>query len=158
MEFAIAGYTLRRGHSADRALLIKFLGQTYQETGATEPHQHLAQTVDQHFSSSQTPLWWVDTATPPSQPVGCLWLGTAIDQQRGDRHSYVLTLYVAPAHRRRGIATALLQQAQNWAKAKGDRQIGLQVFANNPGALALYRRLGYQPYALWLMKSLTSKD
>ena len=83
-----------------------------------------------------------------------MWLGNAIDQQQGDRHSYVLALYVAPDHRRRGIATALLQQAQGWATARGDRQMGLQVFAANPGAIALYRKLGYQTHALWLTKSL----
>jgi ribosomal protein S18 acetylase RimI-like enzyme len=81
-------------------------------------------------------------------------LGNAIDQQRGDRHSYILALYVLPEHRRQGIATALLHKAQDWAQARGDRQIGLQVFADNPGAIALYRKLGYQTHSLWLTKSL----
>ncbi|MEM6836368.1 MAG: GNAT family N-acetyltransferase [Cyanobacteria bacterium P01_C01_bin.120] len=158
MEFAIAGYALRRGRNTDRALLIEFLSQTYQETGTAQNYRHLAQTVDQHFSASQTPLWWVDKIAAPSRPIGYLWLGTAIDQQQGDRHSYILALYVAPECRRQGIATALLQQAQVWAQAKGDRQIGLQVFANNPGAIALYRKLGYRTHSLWLMKSLISGD
>jgi len=153
MKFAIAGYTLRRGSAVDRALLLKFLIKTYQETAGTENFQHLAETVSRHFSA-QTPVWWVETEAEPPQPVGCLWLGNAIDQQQGDRHSYVLALYVAPDHRRRGIATALLQQAQGWATARGDRQMGLQVFAANPGAIALYRKLGYQTHALWLTKSL----
>ncbi|MEM9818590.1 MAG: GNAT family N-acetyltransferase [Cyanobacteria bacterium P01_D01_bin.6] len=153
MSFAIAGYTLRQGSGADRGLLITFLSKTYQEVAGTQQFQHLAQTVDRHFSR-QTPLWWVETETATPQAIACLWLGNATDQQQGDRHSYILALYVAPDHRRRGIATALLQQAQNWAQARGDRQIGLQVFADNPGAIALYRKLGYQTHSLWLTKPL----
>jgi ribosomal protein S18 acetylase RimI-like enzyme len=72
----------------------------------------------------------------------------------GDRHSYVLVLYVVPEHRRRGIATALLNKAQEWAKARGDRQIGLQVFADNPGAIALYKKFGFQTHSFWLTKGL----
>lgn len=154
MSFAIAGYTLRQGSGADRGLLIKFLSKTYQEAAGTQHFQHLAKTVDRHFSR-QTPLWWVETGNTTPQEIACLWLGNAIDQHQGDRHGYVLALYVVPEHRRRGIATALLQHAQDWAQARGDRQIGLQVFAENEAAIALYRKLGYQTHSLWLNKPLS---
>lgn len=153
MVFAVPGYTMRRGSGIDRSLLVKFLSKTYEEIAGTQRFYHLAQTVDRHLSE-QTPLWWVDTEPASSSPVGCLWLGNAIDQQQGDRHSYVLVLYVSPEHRRKGIATALLNKAQAWATARGDRQIGLQVFADNPGAIALYQKLGFQTHSLWLTKSL----
>jgi len=153
MTFAIAGYRLRAGSGKDRALLVKFLGKTYQEAAGTNTFQHLAATVERHFSP-KTPVWWVETDSSPSQTVGFLWLGNAIDQQQGDRHSYVLAIYVAPEHRRQGIATALLNHAQTWAREKGDRQIGLQVYADNAGAIALYRKLGYQTQSLWLTKPL----
>ncbi|MGD1941689.1 MAG: GNAT family N-acetyltransferase [Leptolyngbyaceae cyanobacterium] len=153
MAFSVAGYGLRRGSRSERSLLVKFLSQTYQEIAGTQTFHHLTQTVDRHLSE-QTPLWWVETEPASQSPVGCLWLGNAVDQQRGDRHSYVLVLYVSPAHRRRGIATALLHQAQAWARARGDYQIGLQVFADNPGAIARYQKLGYQTHSLWLTKPL----
>ena len=153
MAFPVAGYGLRRGSRSERSLLVKFLSQTYQEIAGTQTFHHLAQTVDRHLSE-QTPLWWVETEPASQSPVGCLWLGNAVDQQRGERHSYVLVLYVSPEHRRQGIATALLNQAQTWARARGDYQIGLQVFADNPGAIALYQKLGYQTHSLWLTKPL----
>lgn len=153
MAFAVPGYALRRGSSLDRSLLVKFLSKTYEEIAGTQQFYHLAQTVDRHLSE-RTPLWWVDTVPPLPSPIACLWLGNAIDQQRGDHHSYILVLYVSPKHRRRGIATALLDTAQHWAKQRGDRQIGLQVFADNAGAIALYRQMGYQTHSLWLTKSL----
>lgn len=153
MAFAVPGYKIRRGSRLDRSLLVRFLSQTYEEIAGTQRFYHLAQTVDRHLSE-QTPVWWVDTEPAATSPVACLWLGNAIDQQVGDRHSYVLVLYVVPEHRRRGIATALLNKAQEWAKARGDRQIGLQVFADNPGAIALYKKFGFQTHSFWLTKGL----
>jgi ribosomal protein S18 acetylase RimI-like enzyme len=157
MTFPIAGYCLRRGSGLDRSLLLNFLSKTYEEIAGTTTFSHLAETVDRHLTN-QTPLWWVETATAQATPVACLWLGNAIDQHQGDRHSYVLALYVLPEHRRQGIATALLNTAQTWAKARGDRQIGLQVFADNPGAIALYRKLGFQTHSLWLTKPLSRNN
>lgn len=153
MTFAVPGYHLRHGSGLDRSLLVNFLSKTYEELSGTQTFDHLAATVDQHFCS-ETPLWWVETNTQPPQPVACLWLGNAIDQQEGDRQGYILVLYVLPEHRRQGIATALLQTAQMWGKDRGDRRIGLQVFADNVAAIELYRKLGYQTHSLWLTKSL----
>jgi len=157
MGFEVPGYVVRRGSKLDRSLLVRFLSKTYEEIAGTQRFYHLAQTVDRHLSE-QTPLWWVYAEAMSQGPVGCLWLGNAIDQQMGDRHSYVLVLYVSPNHRRKGIATALLKNAQAWARARGDRQIGLQVFADNPGAIALYQKLGFQTHSLWLTKALSENN
>ncbi len=153
MTFAVPGYHLRRGSGLDQSLLVKFLGKTYAELSGTETFTHLAEMVDYHLCS-ETPLWWVERADQSASPVACLWLGNAVDQQQGDRHGYVLMLYVLPDHRRRGIATALLKIAEDWGKARGDQQIGLQVFADNTAAIALYRKLGFETHSLWLKKTL----
>jgi ribosomal protein S18 acetylase RimI-like enzyme len=86
--------------------------------------------------------------------VGCLWVGNVVDQVTGDRHSHIFMVYVAPKHRRRGIGSALVIHAENWAKQRGDRQITLQVFLNNQPAVNLYEKLGYQPYSLLMHKPL----
>lgn len=92
--------------------------------------------------------------SPILNPIACLWLGNAVDQVWGDRHAYIFLLYVSPEHRRRGIGSALMHHAENWAKARGDRQIGLQVFYCNQPALRLYEHLGYQPQSIWMVKPL----
>ncbi|WP_250125906.1 GNAT family N-acetyltransferase [Chroococcidiopsis sp. CCMEE 29] len=93
---------------------------------------------------------------PHSSPsiVACLWVGNAVDQVQGDRHAHIFLLYVVPEHRRRGIGTALMRYLENWARARGDRQIGLQVFQSNKNALNLYNQLGYQTQSLWMVKPL----
>ena len=117
------------------------------------PHpRQVAALVDLHWQED-TPRWW---AYGPGgrDTLGVLWLGNAQDPAQGDRYGYVLLLYVEPPHRRQGIATALLQRGESWAKARGDRQLGLQVHHHNTGAIALYNRQGYHPTALWMTKSL----
>jgi ribosomal protein S18 acetylase RimI-like enzyme len=153
MNLLQPGYLLHRGSSLDRALLVKFMQQTYQELYPQQSFSHLAQTVDQYLAKD-TPLWWVFHATSDQTAIACLWVGSAIDQVYGDRHAHVFLLYVAPDHRRQGIGRFLMHQAEAWAVSRGDRQIGLQVFQSNQPALGLYTQLGYCPQSLCMVKSL----
>ncbi len=90
--------------------------------------------------------------------VATLWMGTAIDQVSGERYAHIFLIFVHPEHRRRGIGQRLMQIAENWAKARGDRQIGLQVFISNQLALNLYQRLGYNCQSLSMIKSLSNDN
>ena len=148
------GYRLRRGKQGDLALLIAFMHRALMELGAGDNLGQVTAAVDTHLAPN-TPIWWVDRPVGEvPDPIACLWLGNAQDQRQGDRHAYVLLLYVDPVHRRRGLATALLDQAEAWAQQRGDRQIGLQVFPDNAAAMALYRQRGYDTASLWLAKPL----
>lgn len=162
----IPGYVLQSGSTLDRALLVKFLHRCYQDLSSEQQDlSHLAWTVEQYFSS-QTPLWWVEpvgvqqkAASWPAlasvhNPVACLWVGNAVDQEQGDRHACIFLLYVVPEHRRQGLGTALVHVAESWAKERGDRQLGLQVFLNNQPALSLYKSLGFHAQAVWMVKLL----
>lgn len=51
---------------------------------------------------------------------------------------------VLPAHRRRGVATALTRAAEREAKARGHAVLTLTVSADNEAAQAVYRALGYR--------------
>ncbi len=153
--FALPGYGLRVGSSRNRTTVVKFMERTYCELDPHQPTGHIAATVDRYLSR-ETPLWWVDAdaaAGSPAAPVGAIWLGQATDQRSGVLHPYVLMLYVAPDHRRRGIATTLLMVAETWAQQQGHGQITLQVFSDNQAAQALYQSLGYVPEAMLLKKN-----
>lgn len=146
---------LRRGSCADRPLLLARLQTTYQELS---PHpiapEAIAATLDR-LLSPETPLWWVQ---PPeeSEPIAGLWLGWAIDPQTGDRRAQLLWIWVRPDARRQGIATALVRQAEAFAQQAGCDRLGLQVAAQNPGAIAFYQALGYATQSIELVKSLES--
>lgn len=159
-HFPIENYSLETGSSLQRARLVKFMQRAYREMGYEQVGAHLADTVERHLSQ-QSQLWWLidgQAATLPvglpgihhREPVGCLWLGEAVDQRNGQKQAYVFLLYVAPAHRCQGLGTALMCHAQLWAKQQGYRHIGLQVFEENVAAIRLYRKLGYQSQAQWM--------
>jgi ribosomal protein S18 acetylase RimI-like enzyme len=151
------GYRIDSGSPIERPLLLKLMQQCYQELYPQPDVSHLESTVDRYLSVA-TPLWFAKLAdaNPSSQqsPIGCLWMGNATDQIAGRPTAYIFLLYVMPHYRRQGIGTALLRKAEDWAKTRGDRQIGLQVFLDNEHAFHLYEKLGYHTQSLWMVKNL----
>jgi ribosomal-protein-alanine N-acetyltransferase len=57
---------------------------------------------------------------------------------------HVLNVAVAPAHRRKGIARALMQEAEKRAYAANAALMTLEVRRSNVGALELYREFDYR--------------
>ncbi|MBH8565796.1 GNAT family N-acetyltransferase, partial [Nostoc sp. CENA67] len=55
----LPGYSIRRGSTLERSLLVKFMQRSYQYLFPQQDFAHLARTVEQYLSSD-TPLWWVD--------------------------------------------------------------------------------------------------
>lgn len=59
------------------------------------------------------------------------------------RHVAVLTIAVAKAVRRRGVATALLHDAYAWCDSVGVLKVSLNVRASNVAAVRLYEAEGF---------------
>ncbi|WP_041448526.1 GNAT family N-acetyltransferase [Anaeromyxobacter sp. Fw109-5] len=60
------------------------------------------------------------------------------------RSSPELGMLVAEGHRRRGVGDALLDACVAWARGIGAREVVLHVFPHNTGAVALYRKHGFE--------------
>jgi ribosomal-protein-alanine N-acetyltransferase len=100
---------------------------------------------------------FVDDAAAPE--------AAAILRLAGDE-AELLAIGVVRRARRRGFATALLAEAEAFARAAGAVVVHLEVAEANPAACALYARAGYRPvgrrrdyhgrgaHALSLMKRL----
>jgi len=56
----------------------------------------------------------------------------------------IVGLAVAPGDRRRGVASALLDAAEQHARARGARKLSLRVLGTNEPAMRLYERQGFQ--------------
>jgi ribosomal protein S18 acetylase RimI-like enzyme len=75
--------------------------------------------------------------------VGYFWY--KLERKYGACSAYVYDLEVRPEHRRQGHAWRALKALELLAAEAGATSIGLNVFANNAAARALYRKLGYRP-------------
>jgi ribosomal protein S18 acetylase RimI-like enzyme len=71
-------------------------------------------------------------------------------------YAYLSDLVVLSAYRRRGIGTALLQQAEAYALEQGATALKINVLAKNRAAYDAYRKVGFQDYEISLLKPLGS--
>ncbi len=60
------------------------------------------------------------------------------------RGNVYFTIAVREAYRGKGIGTALMEKAENYAKSKGIRRVELEVFGKNIKAITLYKARGYE--------------
>ena len=74
--------------------------------------------------------------------VGMLWF--AVQERAGEKVAYVYDIGILAQHQRRGYATEALAALEGEARSRGLAGIGLHVFGHNPGARALYEKLGYE--------------
>jgi ribosomal-protein-alanine N-acetyltransferase len=63
--------------------------------------------------------------------------------QLKDRTGYVVTLDVAPAYRRRGLARRLMADVESKLHSAGAAQMELHVFTGNAEAIRFYESIGY---------------
>lgn len=70
------------------------------------------------------------------------------------RSGHVTTLVVDEGHRRLGIARRLLDEAERYAREQGLPSLSVGVLAGNVAAEELYRRFGFAPYAIEMVRRL----
>lgn len=88
--------------------------------------------------------------------VGALWF--AVQTAAGTPTGYVFNIEVDVAHRRAGFARRALVELEAIARGLGVAAIGLNVFAFNSGARALYEDLGYEVTGLTMRKAIDRED
>ena len=88
----------------------------------------------------RTPGAWCQLAidTEAGIPLGFV-IGRVISDE-----SEILSVGTDPASRRKGVATALMNAASERAISLGAKTLHLEVGEDNPGAVALYKRLEFR--------------
>ena len=75
-------------------------------------------------------------------------------EEREYEYAHVSDLVVLRAHRGRGLGRALLQRAEEHARAAGAKILRLGVLAGNESARGLYRSFGFEDRVVEMTKSL----
>ena len=119
-------------------------GQSAQDAARTAADVY-ARLLPDEYATPDHHFWY---AYDGDRRVGFLWIhvtrGTAM----------VHNVAVEPDLRRQGYGRAIMLAAERWCHDNGLTRIGLQVFAHNSGARALYEQLGFSETARIMAKDL----
>jgi ribosomal protein S18 acetylase RimI-like enzyme len=86
--------------------------------------------------------------------VGFIHLTTDDDYYTHSKTGHIADVVVASAEGGRGVGSALIAHAEEWARQRGFAMLTLNVFIANRRARALYRRLGFQEEWIRCIKRL----
>jgi RimJ/RimL family protein N-acetyltransferase len=133
------GFTLRRAEEGDFDRWVALYEAVAAEgtwIGGEVPvdHDRLRQGFAERFVASESARIFL--AEAGSELIGHL----GIESHRGVAD---LGMMVAAGWRGRGVGTALLDAAIEWARESGDHKVVLQVWPHNTPAQALYRKSGF---------------
>lgn len=87
-------------------------------------------------------------------PLGFIHAEASTDSVTLEPCGYVTVLATTEAAEGQGVARRLMEGVEDWARGKGFRLLGLDVFANNARARAFYARMGYAEDSLRLTKEI----
>ncbi|GIF78492.1 hypothetical protein Asi02nite_80100 [Asanoa siamensis] len=104
-----------------------------------------------------TPRHHIFTAeSTAGEPVGAAWIGP--DPYRPESDAlWLYDIRVLDDLRGQGYGAAILRATEEWCRAAGADQIGLNVFGDNSRAITLYATSGYTVVAQTMRKSLTPR-
>ena len=91
---------------------------------------------------------------PGGERAGYVFATTKHDYFTRAAHAHVEVIAVEDAAQGRGVARALMDAIEQWARRRGYRWVTLNVFDRNVRAKALYGSLGYEPETVHFRKDL----
>jgi len=92
--------------------------------------------------------------TDAGERLGFLHLQTQKDFFTGQLNCHIADLVVASGHDGKGVGSALIAHAENWAREHRCRHVSLSVFPGNTRARDLYERHGYGDELIRMVKAL----
>ncbi len=99
-------------------------------------------TMEAYIEELDNPTSYYLTAKQHGEVVGFGGMWAIVDE------AHIVTLATSPAHRRQGIAHQLMTVFMAEAKARGVREITLEVRIGNTPARTLYESFGFQNLAI----------
>jgi ribosomal protein S18 acetylase RimI-like enzyme len=132
----------RRAAAADIPLILDLMAGLYAEDGVVELRRGPAEAALRDLvGSSELGAVWV--AEVGGVIVGYLAVTWGFSLEHHGRDAFIDELYVAPAHRGRGIGRQALAVAEAACRTRGVRALHLEVEGANLRAQELYRRGGF---------------
>lgn len=156
-------FTIRSATPADESALVQLQHESAIHHATIDPGRWRVPTLDEEAASrrhwhAQKPRDEALVAVAHGRPIGMieLWLRrpSGPPEARIARVNVDLGISVAPEWRGRGVGTALMLAAEDWARAHGAERMVLDLDVANTGARRLYKRLGYEVHSLDMDKPI----
>jgi RimJ/RimL family protein N-acetyltransferase len=131
------GFVVRPAQPGDARAMAELMAVVAQErTGiATEPPLDIGQRAA--FFERNAASAVVAVAVAPAQIIGILQI------EAGGHGFGEFGMLVEAGWRGRGVGSALVRAAIDWAREHGLHKLCLEVFAHNTAAIGLYSKLGF---------------
>jgi diamine N-acetyltransferase len=146
----VAAGSFRGAKESDIEQLLAFMQALYQEDGSTPfirpaVHQALRELLD---DPDRGRVWLIER---DGESAGYLVVTWGFSLEFHGRDAFIDELYVAPAHRGRGLGRQAVGHAEAACRANGVAALHLEVETGNERAHALYRGRGFAERGLRLM-------
>lgn len=104
--------------------------------------RHFRKKIEPYVEGGRTEAWIAEDVSVGF--LGYLLLGPGGGFLTPEEYGYVYDVWVAPAHRGRGVGRYLVSWATDWARQRGYRKLKLEVAATNARARRIYEELGFR--------------
>ena len=143
------GLAIRAGNPADIDAVVRIFRECWQSAyvDVLSEEVRTAMTVEKAYELWQ-PSFSSDSdretliACIEDKPVGMARIGSDPD---APSRGHLFSLYIEPKSAGKGLGRALLTAALAKLSERSFREISLWVFKANPGAIGLYRKMGFTP-------------
>ncbi|SJZ80755.1 Ribosomal protein S18 acetylase RimI [Enhydrobacter aerosaccus] len=112
--------------------------------------RYMTATFDAPDKEARTLIAW----SAEGHRLGYIHMRPGKDGVTGEPCGYVSLLALAKEAEGMGVAHALMQAAEEWARSLGYRLLSLDVFAHNQHAVDFYTRRGFEAETIRLVKPL----
>jgi len=143
-------YAIRRAGNRDLDILVDFtVAEAREAEGAQRDPAGVRRGVAAGLAEPAVATYWVVEAEQ-----GEIVARTSVVREWSDWHGrdywWIQSMYVAPAHRGRGLAEMLIATVSDEARSSGAADLRLYVHTGNERAINAYRRCGFGdlPYAI----------
>lgn len=156
MTLVHANSRLRRADAADQQTVLDYLSDFYAESGfkldkAKASHAIGQLIANDHFGR----LYLIDVE---NGPVGYVALTFGFSLEFDGRDGIIDDLYIAPAHRDRGIGSRVVGLVLDEARKEGLHAVHLEVEHDNKRAKKVYFRAGFKDYKRHLLSCRLHND
>jgi aminoglycoside 6'-N-acetyltransferase I len=134
---------LAQSTDGHRDAALDLLARFFREEGFSTSRQRIGENLDRMLADRTC---WIALAAFGSELVGIVTVTTMLYIEWG-RLAEIGDLYVAPEHRRRGLARRLVEAAIDWSKQRGCSGVYVTVTPVGEGRHRLsefYRRLAFE--------------